>query len=335
MTTAIWPVLESLPGPLAAWITWRDRLAPCYDAFKAAFLKPVPDSPLESVPCYLGVQGCGCEHHVVPAPNGTLHGLCHCGHCESFTVLPEDLIPLDLDWPRLARALCAALGLPYKFARPGPYNTFQIGRFETLPVLLTVQSSAGEFLHVLTALVAKLNQPFILLSPTAKHHTPAARQLLQSIGAACFPLENHVAFDPKSGQLSTSNFDPSTAFGEIAPALEIPPPPPDEETTQRAFTLIEQLSAGDRSQPPTVLTVFRLYCLKELSIPQIARRCRCSTSTVANRLRLIRDKTGRDPLDYRRFSAQFATFDRDLTAAKRNYSRRHPLPFLADPDEDR
>lgn len=181
-----WSVLESLPGPVAVWSVWRHKLNRHYQAFKTAFLKPVPESALKFIPC---INGCGCFHEVVRQSDGRMLGVCHCGACSPFTVLSNDIIPLALDWPKLARGLCAALRLEHKLARPRHCNTVQIGLFRMLPVLLTIQSSAGEFHQVLTALLAPLDQPFILLSPTTQFLTAAGRDRLQSVGAACFGLD--------------------------------------------------------------------------------------------------------------------------------------------------
>lgn len=325
----MWSFLESLPGPIAVWPIWRDNLHRHYPAFKSAFLKPAPEATVKFVPC---ITGCRCFHEVVRQPDGSMLALCRCGACSFFTVLPDDIIPLTLDWPKLARALAAALGLQPKLARPGPYNTFQLGLYQTLPVLLTVQSSTSEFLHALTALLGRLDQPFILLSPTTQFFTAGGRELLQSVGAACFGLDALLDF-AEDGSF-TRLINPADLFAQLPPAFE---PAPDETSNLRAFGLIEKLSAGNRAKSPTVLAVFRLYCVQELSIPQIARKCRCSLGTVANRLRLIRLKTGIDPIDLRKFSNQFATVDRDVSAAKRNFSHRNhrvlALPDSADSDD--
>ncbi|HWW02171.1 MAG TPA: hypothetical protein VNZ64_20895 [Candidatus Acidoferrum sp.] len=215
---APWSFLESLPGPIAVWPIWRDNLERHYPAFKTAFLKPVPESPVKFVPC---IDGCRCFHEVVRQADGSMLGVCRCGACSPFGLLPDDIIPLVLNRPKLARALCAALRLQYKLTRPGRYNTFQIGPFQTLSVLLTVQSSAGEFLHVLTALLARLNEPFILLSPTTQFQTAAGRDLLQSVGAACFGLDALLDFG-EEGSLTPLK-SAAELFDQLPAALELPP----------------------------------------------------------------------------------------------------------------
>ena len=54
-----------------------------------------------------------------------------------------------------------------------------------------------------------------------------------------------------------------------------------------ALALAEKLDAKPRLKAPTHLTVFRLYCVKELSVSQIAKKCGCSHGTVMNRKRSL------------------------------------------------
>ena len=309
-----WSFLESLPGLRAVWPIWRDNLYRHYEPFKTAFLKPVPEDPVKFVP---SIARCGVLHEVVTQPDGSMLAVCTRGRCDAYTVLPDDIIPLELDWPKFSRALAATLRLEPKFARAAPYHTFQIGIFNHLPVLLTVQSCTGHLLHALTALIGQLNQPFIVLSPTTAFLTAPARTLLQSVGAACFGLDSLVDFR-EDGSLVTLT-DPAALFRQLPPPLD---QSPDFLPGHKAFALIQKLSAGPRAKAPTVLAVFRLYCIEERSIPEIARKCRCSVATVANRLRIIRSKTGKDPLDLRTFAKEFVSYERHTAEAKRNFSRR-------------
>ena len=45
--------------------------------------------------------------------------------------------------------------------------------------------------------------------------------------------------------------------------------------SQRALSLIDQLESECPMNPPSVSSVFRLYCIEEMTIAKIARRCRC------------------------------------------------------------
>jgi len=66
-----------------------------------------------------------------------------------------------------------------------------------------------------------------------------------------------------------------------------------------AFILLDRFEGQSRRKPPTLLTVFRLYCMQNFTVHQIARQCRCSAGTVSQRLRLIERKTGRPSKAFR------------------------------------
>ncbi len=75
------------------------------------------------------------------------------------------------------------------------------------------------------------------------------------------------------------------------------PPPLDEQLATRlaAFQILDRLDSIRITRSPTVLTVFRLYCLQRMTVSQVARRCRCSVGTVSNRLRLMQSRIGIHP----------------------------------------
>jgi hypothetical protein len=244
---------------------------------------------------------------------------CNPGRCDSFGVTPEDLSPLELNWSKLGRALCAALKLSSKPVRLGVYNTEQIGSWsaEAVPVILTVQSHQGEFFHAVSALVARVGKPFILFAPTSHLVSATARELLGASGSVFLPLDAYVIFN-EDGTLEAGRA-PEELFGQVAPGLK---EPEDEDQARRALALIERLEAECPMSPPTVSTVFRLYCIEELTIEKIARRCRCSVGTVANRLELIRRKTRVDPKDLRRVSDHLNRIQEDVAAAKAEHRWR-------------
>ncbi len=80
----------------------------------------------------------------------------------------------------------------------------------------------------------------------------------------------------------------------------LPLPRADIDGLMNALFLLEQLDSSGPINSPTVLTVFRLYCVREMSVAQVARACRCSVGTVSNRLKLLRARTGVEPRKLRR-----------------------------------
>src|SRR5437667_12666356 len=67
-----------------------------------------------------------------------------------------------------------------------------------------------------------------------------------------------------------------------------------------AFLLLDRLDFKSRRKAPSVLTVFRLYCMQNMTVAEIARQYRCSLSTVSDRLKVLRARTGLSPKSFRR-----------------------------------
>src|SRR6266568_8258818 len=142
---SFWLALESVPGGSALPTTWKRHLGPEFQTFASLFLKARRDDPAAAVPCPFN---CSCFHKVVPQENGTLHGVCQCSpqRCETYTVLPDEIIPLELDWPKITQVLCRAFRLQPRTVKFGLYNTLQIGAWsaDAVPVILTLSMSRPE-----------------------------------------------------------------------------------------------------------------------------------------------------------------------------------------------
>src|SRR5437879_3678445 len=105
---SLWSFLQVIPGARALPTTWSHLLETDFSRFKAAFLRSCDDQPARFVPCPFR---CGCHHEVFKRDNGTLGGECRCKSraCDTYTVLPDEIIPLELDLIETARAICDAL----------------------------------------------------------------------------------------------------------------------------------------------------------------------------------------------------------------------------------
>jgi hypothetical protein len=83
-----------------------------------------------------------------------------------------------------------------------------------------------------------------------------------------------------------------------------------------------------RMRPPSVLAVFRMFCLDGMSASAIARRARCGKTTVLRRLELIRRRTGIVPARFRRISSHFESAAEQLEDSRA--SRIRPRSLLED-----
>ncbi len=73
------------------------------------------------------------------------------------------------------------------------------------------------------------------------------------------------------------------------------PQPPATIYPSALLQLLDRIDSHSPLKSPTALAVFRLYCLEQLTVTDVARRCRCSVGTVSNRLKLIRSISGLNP----------------------------------------
>jgi hypothetical protein len=308
----LWAALQSISGGRALPTTWRQLLEADVSRFSAAFLRPVPEAPAAFVPCPFG---CGCHHEVFKRENGTLGGECRCPQrrCSTYTVVPEEIIPLELDLLQTGRRLCQAFSLPSKVNKLGIYNFIQISYWssDTIPIIFGVPFNEPECLNNIALLVKRFSHPFALLLPTDKFLNLAAKTLLETVGAHVICLDEHVSIAP-NGQFSVLTptkklFEPLAGF---LPNLS------DEQRAGRICDVLDQYDARSRRRLPTLRSVYQLYCIEQMPVAQVAKKCRCATGTISNRLQFLQKLTGFSLDDLRNLSTTVRDFQTSLAAAK-------------------
>jgi len=328
-TVNIWQALESSRGLTAVAASWRERLGEQFETFKEAFLQRAP-GVAKGMPC---PHGCGCTHEIVTEVQSTIHAVCRCDPetCPDILLTPEDIVLLELSWTKLARALCHVFALDYKPADLGLLNTRQIGSWslDAVPVILTLQHERAWFRTVLLELLARLRQRFILLAPTAKNIDAVSHELLASSDAAFFSLDANVCLTHE-GSLRLASAAPGKLFAKFVRQ----PCDSDEDIASRAFALVQQLDAEGARKAPTVLSVFRMYCIDGFSVSTIARKCGTSRMTIRARLKLVETKTGMNIDQLRKFSAQFEQAEATFTDSRASHIHRKNLIYDEDESEE-
>jgi len=315
-----WPALQSVPGLIGVPAIWRAALGDAFTAF-STFLRACP-RVATSLPC---PRQCGCAHEIIRHPDGAVVAVCRCEpwNCEDLHPAPGELTLLELNSPKLARALCHALALqPTSAPSISTQPSVQVGSYSAghVPVILTFESDPGAFGGQVAELTARLRQPFILLAPSSSPLDAAAQELLANVGAGFFSLDACVRLTPQ-GALEPAK-SPQELFARLRPE---PQEAADEDIARKAFALVEQLDSEDPVKGPSALTVFRLYCLEELSATQIARRCGSSKTSIMRRLELIRAKTGVAPARLRRLCPYFEKLEADLADSRARHIHRKGL----------
>ncbi len=291
-----WLSLEVLPSLTAILPVWRFRTGDDFPALRALCLDP-SDRVAAIYPCRkYGV----CGFRIVHQPDGSITGYCESRppKCPDAQFSKNDVAVLELNWQKLGRAICKAFGLDYKFADLGLWKTYQIGTWsaDAVPAILSIKHEIKYQHSAVAHLVSTLNQKFILFAPTNRTMDVPCLQILNRVHAEFFPLDKTTTLT-QNGTLHSVK-TPGELFANFTPQ----PKETDKSVAERAFALVQQLDTNGPKKPPSVLTVFRLYCIEELSAEQIARKTHSSKATIVRRLVRIRQKTGIEPKDLRRIS---------------------------------
>jgi len=266
--------------------------------------------------------------------HGVIRAICRCDPqtCPDILLTPDDIALFELSWTKLARALCHAFALDYKPADLGLLNTRQISSWsvDAVPVILTIQHERGWFRTVLLELLARLRQRFILLAPTAKNIDAVSHELLASSDAAFFSLDATVTLSAE-GSLRLRGAVPGELFANFSPQ----PGDSDEEIASRAFALVHQLASQGTRKEPSVMAVFRMYCIDGFSVSTIARKCGTSRMTVRARLKLVERKTGMKIDQLRKVSAHLEKAEASFVDSRASHIHRRNLIYDEDDSEER
>lgn len=248
--------------------------------------------------------------------HGRFVAVCRCEpwNCEDIILTADDVVLLELNWPKLRRAIASAFNCQDRRADFGLPGTHQIGAWssDAVPVILTIQQEHESFRQVVAELVARLRKRFILLAPTRRFVDGPCLELLENAKAELFDLESQMLIE-SDGRLNARQ-TPGKLFEHFLPE---PKEAVEGNDARRLFALVRSLDSGSaHTRAPTVFTVFRLYCMENHSAEQVAKKCHCSKATVINRLNMIRKGTGTDPMKLRTHSAQFEGIEDSLTDSR-------------------
>src|SRR5260370_40420459 len=94
------------------------------------------------------------------------------------------------------------------------------------------------------------------------------------------PLSNRLCDNPRmndeNDEINGQQSLPTITCAPIGHPLD----PQADEVACRVLQVLDRLDGPRPRQQPAILTVFRLYCIKNLSLPGIPRKCRGPLGTV-------------------------------------------------------
>jgi hypothetical protein len=227
-----WRSLEEIHALQALVPIWRKHAGQLFSLFRALCLDPM-EAAAELYPCPLASN---CVYRIIRQPHQAITGQCARDPrvCDAITFTPEDVTPLELNWPKFGQALCKALNLDSKFVKLPLYQTAQIGTWsaDAIPVFLTIQNERFHLRRITAELVARYYQKFILLAPSNRLLDAPAIEHLNRVRAAFFPLDNIITMSD-AGILQPLN-PPAEIFARLS-AIMSPSAvsPPSSESKPR------------------------------------------------------------------------------------------------------
>jgi hypothetical protein len=325
---SFWSTIETAPGFAAVPAFWQTALGPDHETRRSAFFQRRP----ALARCYPCLR-CGCEHEVVATGPDAFCAVCLCEswNCPDLSLTTADLELWEVSLGKVARAVGAAFGLRQRFCELGIPGVVQAGVWsaDSVPVILAVHGGREQFRHAVALLCARLPRRFILFAPTAAHIDASTAEMLERERSAFFALERCASLTRASTLVPVT--PPGELFSAFRPAETRTL---DEDAARSAFELVRRLDVSERLKPPTLLTVFRLYCIEQLSAARIARLSGCAKSTVLERLKLLRRKTGADPARLRPLSPHLARVEDALSDSRAKHLHRRTAAYGDEEDSD-
>jgi hypothetical protein len=142
--------------------------------------------------------------------------------------------------------------------------------------------------------------------------TPEQNAAVEKILGAKAESENAEKLNVESRHLTPTLSPIGAERGSVSADTEMPV---SEDVARSAFALLQRLELDAPLKAPSVLTVFRLYCVDGHSADRVARKCRCAKGTVMSRLRFIETVTKTKPEQFRAMSGHLQQVDDDLHAS--------------------
>lgn len=284
--------------------------------------------------------------------------MCECEEngCEAIQLGPTDLIVYTLDGRMLAASIRRVFHLDeingaIEGVRSYPVGIWGVRRSR---VFFNVPISESGLLNEIDRLCAAITDPFVLLTPTTRFCTPRVQQALRRQGCGQMPLDGTLTLTaPGVVELIPSaksavdaflgDFGKQVAQGKplelaiarveakldaIAKSRSQVAANEEEfpaEVARQALALVKQLDTENRLKKPSILTVFRLYCINEMSATEIAEQCCCSKASIIKRLNILARKTGMPAAKLRRYSAQFERMEAEMGDWRAKRIRRREL----------
>jgi hypothetical protein len=363
LKAGLWSSLEILSTQAALLMEWRQALGDEFTAARA-FLRPTQQQS-ESYPCVHPIS-CGCRHRVVFETPDEVSAICDCEEagCDPILLDAADLIVHALNGKRIAASIRQA----FQFDESengdiGESHSCLVGTWgvRRSRVFFNVPISENGLLNEIDRLCVASPEPFVLLTPTSRFCTPMVQRALRRQGNAQVALSGVVALTPDGRLELIPAAKPliETFLGDFGKRITEGTPleraihrveeklnaiaknraPSEsaaisEDVARQAFEIVKKLDTGRPMKKPSLLTVFRLYCINERSAAQIADQCGCSKGTVIDRLNVLANRVGMPLAQLRTYSPQFERTEKEIDDWRARRIDRQDLAHGSEDDDE-
>jgi hypothetical protein len=155
-----------------------------------------------------------------------------------------------------------------------------------VPVMLTIQPDANDYLNAIAHLTAKLPKGFILLTPT-KLTDAGTLELLARANAGFYDLESNFTLLP-GGVLSA----PKTANELFAGHLPEKQAAFKKSEVTRIFDVLQKLKSKRAGISAPLFDVFMAVVHGQMQYRSAAKTCGCSVGTLSTRIRELEAEFG-------------------------------------------
>lgn len=180
----IWRAFEAAPGLARAAVEWQRLLGPEFEKLRPHLR--ARQQPATSVPCP-AKRSCGCYHRVVNHAHDDLAAVCRCEdrRCPTVRVTRADVVVYEVHPSGFGAAIAGVLGAKAEDRTvEGIPATWQVGTYSPrvgtgIPLYLTIQIGPRELSAAAEGLLARIDKPFVLLSPTEVDWKPESEDLMR------------------------------------------------------------------------------------------------------------------------------------------------------------
>lgn len=268
-----WRALEAICGS-AVKAEWTYKAGGKFGPLLETYLRPLKDERAKVHPCPCRPE---CYHRVIRHPNRIV-AVCEDREfaCDDFELSDADLIPYELNWKMLGRAVASAFGCEHIDSQVGIQGVRQIAAFSgfAMPLFLTIHRQPETFREAIARLVAGMPKPFVVLAPSGQWMDANCHAML---GRECgfLDLESHITLT-EDGKLRSNRLG-----GELlSPFLPENVEPVRQSELKRITEILGKMGAKPSSKKADPVTVFNLVVIKGLSQREAAKKCRCAPSLI-------------------------------------------------------